>query len=50
MNFVTRQVKQKNKQIIKQIIKQITQNIKAHSEQREPKYSVVCEKQPILVK
>jgi hypothetical protein len=50
MNFVIRQVKQRNKQIIKQIIKQHTQNIKAHLEPQEPEYLVVCEKQQILVK
>ena len=53
MNFVIQQVKQTLKKIKAPKIKAPkikAQNIKAHTEQQEPKYSIVCEKQPILVK
>ena len=44
MTFVIQEVKKIKPQKIN------TQNIKAHLEQQEPKYLLVCEKQLILVK
>ena len=49
MSFVIWHLQQIMKNI-KKIKAQNTQNIKAHLEPREPKYLVVCEKQPTLVK